>query len=56
MPEVRDFCIKDCPLGKEKSREFLDKNNSVYDAATDMYFFVEECIKTCPYKKKKEEA
>jgi hypothetical protein len=52
MSEVRDFCIKGCPLGKEKSREFLDKNNSVYDAAMDMYFFVDECVKTCPHKDK----
>jgi hypothetical protein len=52
MSEIRDFCIKGCPLGKEKSREFLDKNNSAYDAAMDMSFFVEECMKTCPHKDK----
>ena len=50
MSEVKEFCIKSCPLGLEKRKEFLDKNNSVYDAATDMYFFVKECMKTCPYK------
>lgn len=46
------YCIKECPLGKEKSRELLDKNNSAYDAALDMQFFVDKCIKTCPYKDK----
>lgn len=47
---MNDFCITDCPLGIEKSKEFLNKNNSVYDAVIDMRFFVEECIKTCPYR------
>jgi hypothetical protein len=50
MPEKNDFCIKSCPVGIEKSKELLDKNNSAYDAAIDMYFFVEECMKTCPHK------
>ena len=36
---MNDFCIKSCLLGKKKSQEFLDKNNSVYDAAMDMCFF-----------------
>ncbi len=52
MSEVRNFCIKGCPLGEEKSEEFLNRNNSAYDAAIDMCLFVEECIKTCPYKDK----
>lgn len=52
MSEVKDFCIRECPLGKEKSQELLDRNNSAYDAAMDMCFFVEECIKTCPHKDK----
>ena len=33
---INDFCIKECPLGIEKSEEFLDKNNSAFDAAMDM--------------------
>jgi Fe-S-cluster-containing dehydrogenase component len=49
---MNDYCIKDCPLGIEKSKELLDKANSVYDAAMDMRFFVDECIKTCPHKDK----
>lgn len=49
---MNDFCIKECPLGKKKSEELLDKNNSAYDAAVDMLYFVEECIKTCPNKEK----
>jgi hypothetical protein len=52
MSEVRDYCIKECPLGIEKSKEFLEINNSAYDAAMDMHFFVEKCINTCPYKDK----
>jgi hypothetical protein len=49
---MNNYCIKECPLGKEKSEEFLNRNNSAYDAAMDMYFFVEECKNTCPYKDK----
>lgn len=56
MSEINEFCIKDCPLGKEKSKEFLDRNNSVYDAVLDMRAFVKECLKTCPYKDKLQEA
>ena len=52
MSEVNDFCIKECPLGIEKSEEFLDKNNSAFDAAMDMHCYVKECIKTCLYKDK----
>lgn len=52
MSELKDFCIEGCPLGKEKSEEFLRINNSPFDAAVDMHFFVKECIKTCPYKDK----
>ena len=47
---MKDYCIKDCPIGKAKTEELLRKNNSVYDAAMDMHFFVKECRKTCPYK------
>lgn len=49
---MNDFCIKKCPLGKEKSKDFLAQNNSVYDAVIDMRSFVEECLKTCPHKDK----
>lgn len=43
-----EYCIKNCELGRRKSRELLDQNNSAYDAALDMHWFVEECKKTCP--------
>lgn len=49
---MNDFCIKECPRGKEKSEELLDKNNSALDAAMDMYFFIEKCLETCPYRDK----
>lgn len=44
------YCSKKCPIGMKASREFLDNNNSAYDAALDFCFFVDECFKTCPYK------
>ena len=52
MSQINKFCIKSCPVGIEKSRELLSKNESVYDAVADMRCFVEKCIKTCPYKDK----
>ena len=45
-----DYCYKCCEKGKKASDEFLDKNNSVYDAASDFWSFTDECFKTCPYK------
>ena len=45
-----DYCSK-CPIGSQASEKFLDKNNSPYDAAIDFMSFVNECSKTCPYKK-----
>ena len=44
------YCNKYCHIGREKSREFLNNNNSAYDAALDFVWFTEECFKTCPYK------
>jgi hypothetical protein len=49
---MEDYCIKQCPVGMKKSEEFLEAHNSACDAALDMYFFVEECLKTCPHKDK----
>ena len=43
------YCHKKCCIGQQKSDEFLNRNNSAYDAAVDFWFFVDECFKTCPY-------
>lgn len=45
-----EYCYNHCSKGKKISEEFLEKNNSVYDAASDFWAFTEECFKTCPYK------
>lgn len=47
-----EYCYKNCVRGKSASEEFLEKNNSVYDAVSDFWAFVDECFKTCPYKDK----
>lgn len=44
------YCYKTCPIGKQASADFLEKNNSACDAAMDFNFFVDECSKTCRYK------
>jgi hypothetical protein len=45
-----EYCNEVCPIGKQKSKEFLDTNNSFYDAVVDFRHFVDSCFKTCPYK------
>lgn len=45
-----EYCYKKCLKGKTASTRFLEKNNSVYDAAIDFWAFTDECFKTCPYK------
>lgn len=50
-----NYCYKKCPIGKQASAEFLDKNNSAYGAAMDFNLFIDECSKTCQYKNKSTE-
>lgn len=44
------YCNDECPIGKAARDEFLNLNNSAYDAAMDFRFFTDNCFKTCPYK------
>ena len=44
------YCDKKCPIGMKAGREFLDNNNSAYEAGLNFSSFVEECFKTCQYK------
>lgn len=43
------FCSNECPIGKAARDSFLDVNNSAIDAAIDFNFFIEKCIRSCPY-------
>lgn len=45
MGKYSFYCVCECTIGKPKSDEFLKSNNSGLDAAIDMQFFVDECIK-----------
>ena len=45
--EQQDYCYRECPIGKAKSRELLDESNSAYDAALDMPWFVQKYSETC---------
>ena len=45
--EQRLYCSDECPIGKLKKEEFLNNNNSGYNAALDMLCFVEKCAETC---------
>jgi len=45
-----EYCGKKCPKGIKASEEFLNRNNSAYDAAIDFWDFTDKCFETCPYK------
>lgn len=50
-----NFCDTECPIGTKAKEELLNKRNSAFDAAIDFNYFIDECIKTCPFKKVVEE-
>ena len=56
VKEYSFYCIDECPIGKPKAEEYLQKNNSGIDAAIDMQFFVNRCIEVgCPYEKERKQ-
>lgn len=50
-----NFCDTKCSIGRKTKEELLDKRNSAFDAAIDFNYFIDECRKTCPFKKVMEE-
>ena len=46
------LCSKECIIGIEASKRFLDNDNSAYTAALKFRDFVEECFKTCEFIEK----
>jgi hypothetical protein len=46
----KTYCYKKCEKGAQVCKEFLQNSDSVFDAASDFELFVEDCLKTCPYK------
>lgn len=51
-----NFCDTECPIGRKAKEEFLTKRNSAFDVAIDFNYFIDECRKTCPFKKVIEES
>lgn len=48
------YCVRECPIGKLESNEILNRNNSAFDAAFDMQYFVKGCLeKGCKYEKER---
>ena len=47
------YCGEHCSIGKAAQETFLDQNNSAYDAVIAFWAFIENCVKTCPYKNNK---
>ena len=50
MTKYSLYCIRECPIGKPKSDEFLSHSNSASDTALDMQDFVEKCKLDCKYQ------
>jgi hypothetical protein len=44
------YCNEKCPIGIAARDEFLELNNSAFDAAIDFGIFTENCFKTCPHR------
>jgi hypothetical protein len=45
-----EYCLKQCPIGKEASKTFLNINDSAIAAAFIFSDFTNNCFKTCPFK------
>ena len=41
------YCDRKCPIGMQKREQFLSECESAFDAALDMWAFVDKCSKTC---------
>jgi hypothetical protein len=37
-------------LGQATAEDILNKNHSVFDAASEFRFFIERCSENCPFK------
>ena len=47
-----EYCNNQCQKGIEARKNFLTKNDSVYDAVSDFQAFTTKCFETCPFKAK----
>ena len=45
-----EYCHKCCAIGKKKSKEVLNKNESACAAAVEFMLFAEDCFKNCKNK------
>ena len=44
------YCYNYCKVGQTAAAKILADSDSVSDAAIDFQYFVEGCVKSCPYK------
>ena len=44
------YCYEKCDIGVKAGKQFLEQNESIFDAASDFQCFVENCFQACPYK------
>lgn len=47
------YCIKECPLGIEQSKRFIERCESAWDAVFDMQKYIDHC--DCPYESERQE-
>jgi hypothetical protein len=46
----REYCCKNCQIGRAAKDLYLKLNESVFKAAFEFDSFVENCFKLCPLK------
>lgn len=44
------YCAEHCEIGIVAKKLFLNKNDSVFGAASAFWQFVDNCTNVCPYK------
>lgn len=44
------YCNTKCAIGISARKAFLDENDSVFEAAADFNYFIEDCYESCPHK------
>jgi hypothetical protein len=44
------YCLEKCLTGNAASKNFLNSQNSIFDAVVDFQLFTTKCFETCPYK------
>ena len=53
---MNNYCINQCPIGQKYKATFLEQDDSVFDAVSDVQRMLEACMKTCQVFREGEES